>query len=432
MRDYFKETLSNGLRVVTVEMPHLHSVETACYVGVGGRNETAELAGISHFLEHMLFRGTADHPSSLLLEQAFEAIGGAVNAATDTETTCFHSRLHPDRIGEGLALFAGMLRRPLFEELEIERRIVLEEALEDLNEHGEDINPDNLTARMLWPDSPLSLPTIGTRKTLERMDTAHLRHHHATFYTPANTVLVAAGRVRHEEVVAAAQRHFGDWARPTPPQTELWRPGDRSGKAETAWVKDSDSQVTLQLAFPAPGRRNGPVMALRLLRRILCWGATSRLMLRLRENLGLTYHVETPLSLFEECGCLSVDLAVAPANLTVAVQETLAVLADLSREPLGEEEMERVVRGYLYDLDFSRDHPEDLAMRYGWGELTGYLRTVEEDRREMAAVTAQALRNAARDVFFGGKPRTAVIGPYRKQDRAKVEKLLTEFPQGGT
>jgi predicted Zn-dependent peptidase len=428
--EYRKESLPNGLRVVTVPMPHLHSAELACYVRVGGRDEAPPLAGISHFLEHMLFRGTAEHPSSLDLEQAFEAIGGSANAATDAETTCFHSRLHPDRIGAGIGLFASMLRRPLLSDLEIERRIILEEALEDLNERGEDINPDNLTAQLLWPGHPLSYPIIGTRESIEGLGIADLRRHHAAYYTPANTVLVAAGPLRHEAVLAAAAEHFGDWAgeRPAPSLPHAGTAAD--GRPEAVWVRDPDSQIAVQLAFRLPGRGSAHAVPLRVLRRVLSGGGASRLMLRLRETLGLTYSVEANLSLFAECGCFTVDLAVAPANLPAAVRELLAVFAELCAEPVGEEELARVVRSYLYDLDFSRDHADEMAVRYGWGELVGYLRTVEKDRAGIAAVSAEGLLATARELFTPGALKAAFVGPWRARERKPVEKMLAGYRVG--
>lgn len=427
MTEYNKTTLANGLRVVTVEMPHLHSAEMACYVKVGGRNEEVATAGISHFLEHMIFRGTADYPTSLELERAFEAIGGAVNAATDAETTCYHSRLHPERIAEGAALFASMLRRPLLSDLEIERRIILEEALEDLNERGEEVNPDNLTARLLWPGHPLSLPTIGTGDSIRGIGPEALRRHHAAFYAPENTVLVVAGPVRHETVTAAGAETFGDWPAGAVPPTPLHPGSDGQGPAESIWVSDSDSQISVQLAFRLPGRQGPHAVSLRVLRRILSGGGTSRLMLRIRETLGLTYSIEANLTLFEECGCFSIDFSVAPENLTAAVREVLAVLVELCLEPVDAEELARVVRCYLYDLDFSRDHADELAMRYGWGEAVGYLRTLEEDRREIAAVSAGGLLATARELFVPGALKAAFVGPWRARERKAVEKLLAGY-----
>lgn len=430
MTEYDKTTLANGLRVVTVAMPHLHSAEMACYIKVGGRNEDAVTAGISHFLEHMIFRGTAEYPTSLELERAFEAIGGAVNAATDAETTCYHSRLHPERIAEGAALFASMLQRPLLTDLEIERRIILEEALEDLNERGEEVNPDNLTARLLWPGHPLSLPTIGTSNSIRGIDREALLRHHTDFYTPENTVLVVAGPVRHEAVTAAVAAAFGDWRGGAVPPTLLHPGSDGQRIAESVWVHDSDSQISVQLAFRLPGRQGPHAVSLRVLRRILSGGGTSRLMLRVRETLGLTYSIEANLTLFEECGCFSIDFSVAPENLTAAVREVLDVLAELCREPVGAEELARVVRCYLYDLDFSLDHADEMTVRYGWGDLVGYLRTLAADRREIPAVDAATLLATARELFVPAGLKAAFSGPYRDKDRKAVEKLLAGYRQG--
>ena len=155
-------TLVNGLRVVCVEMPHLHSAELAIYLKVGGRNDPPGREGLSHFLEHILFRGTAEFPSSLAIESAFEIIGGAPNAATDAESTYYYSRVHPDSFKRGMEIFASMLTKPLLAGLEIEKRIIAEEAREDLNEQGEEVNPDTIVSRMLWPRHPLGMPTIGT------------------------------------------------------------------------------------------------------------------------------------------------------------------------------------------------------------------------------------------------------------------------------
>jgi predicted Zn-dependent peptidase len=150
-------------------------------------------------------------------------------------------------------------------------------------------------------------------------------------------------------------------------------------------------------------------------------------MLRLRETLGLTYSIEANLSLFEECGCFSIDFSVAPENLTAAVREVLAVLTELCREPVGEDELARVVRCYLYDLDFSRDHADEMAVRYGWGELVGYLRTLEADRREIAAADAGTLLATARELLVPGALKAAFAGPFGAKDRKTVEKLLAVF-----
>jgi predicted Zn-dependent peptidase len=422
-----KTTLSNGLRVVTVNQPQLHSVEMVCYVGVGSRNETPEIAGISHFVEHMLFRGTAEHATSLELESAFEAIGGAVNASTDAETTCYHSRLHPERLAEGAMLFASMLRRPLLGELDVERKIILEEAMEDLNEKGELINPDYLTGKMLWPGHPLSLPTIGTLDAIRAMTLNDLRQYIGCYYVPSNMVFTVAGAVNHDAAVTAAEEAFGDWQDASVPAPQALEAPVAGITAEINWVRDSDSQINLQLAFPAPGRNDERQMTLRVLRRLLAWGGTSRLMNGLRERLGLVYHVDANLSMFADGGVFTIDLTTTPANLIAAVRETLEILTTIRKEEIPANELARVKLSYLYALDFSRDHTEEMATRYGWGDLAGCVRDIEQDRRDIEAVNAADLLAVAQDVFRGSLLKGAIVGPWKKADVKAIEKLLTDF-----
>ncbi len=426
--EYLKETLPNGLRIVTVEMPHLHCVEMMCYVGVGGRHEEAHLGGISHFLEHMLFRGTDDFPTSRLLEEAFERIGGAVNASTDSETSVYHARFHPDHVREGASLFASMLQRPRLSDIDTERRIILEEVLEDLNEKGAEINLDNLTAALLWPDHPLGRPTIGTRESIGSIAEEDLRAHYRAFYTPSNCVIALAGRVRHDEAVAALRKEFGLWQGGTAPRALPFSPPAQQGP-RSVWVRDSASQVSLQLVFRLPGRHDSRAAALRVLRRVLCGGGTSRLMQRLREDLGLVYGVEAHLALFDDSGCLSVEFSVVPESLAEAVRELLAIFEELCRTPVGEEELARVVRTFLFDLDFSRDHTDEMATRYGWGELVDAVRTVAQDRRDVAAVTSDQLLRTAADLFVPGALGIAVTGPFHAPERREVERLLQRYRQ---
>jgi len=424
MPEYYCDTLENGLRVVSVPCPHHHGAEVLAYVGVGSRNEPARQSGVTHFLEHMLFKGTGDFPDSLALERAFEAVGGSANAATDTETTCCHSRIHPAHLHEGIALFASMLRRPLFRDVESERRIILEEALSDLNEDGRQINPDNLVAGLLFPGHPLGRPTVGTRRSLEQLDLAQLQRHHATFYTPPNTVLAVAGPVAHSEVLAAARAGFLDWHGTRPPAPRPWVTPAGSGP-RLRWVRDTGSQVSVQVAFRLPGRNSPHNVNLRVLRRLLGWGGMSRLMLRLREELALTYAVEAALALYADAGVLAVDLSVSPDSLLPALEAILAIFADLVTRQVQVEELKHVLATYRYDLDYSRDHLEELALRYAWGELTGCRRTIAGDLAVLAAVTPAGLQQTARELFTPPRLFGAVVGPYQPGCRRAVEALVS-------
>lgn len=429
MAEYNLDRLNNGLRLVTVPMAHLHSAEMVAYLAVGGRHESDEQAGIAHFLEHMLFRGTAEYATSQELERAFETIGGAVNASTDAETTCFHSRLHPDYLNEGIALFASMLRRPLFSDIDIERRIIIEEAQEDFNEQGVQINPDNLMAELLWPGHPLGRSLIGTEQTISAIDLDQLRQFYRTHYTPENLVLCCCGPLDRAELLQQVEAEFGDWQGEAVP-LPLPAPHSRPNGPQTTWVKDSDSQVSVQLAFRLPGRDDPRSLHLRVLCRLLTWGGSARLTTRLREELGLTYAIDANCSLMADTGYLSVDLAVRPENLRSAIRELLLVLKDMRRTPVSHTELDGTIRSYLFDLDFSRDQPESQTIRYGWGLQADYLRTLDGERRELQQITPELLQQTICDLLRVEQLNLVVIGPWEKSDRPEVEKLLQEFQQG--
>jgi len=418
-----KTVLANGLTLITVPMPHLHSTEMVCYVGAGSRFETPANAGVSHFLEHMLFRGTERYPTSLDVERAFEAIGGAVNAATDAESTCYHSRVRAEYLPQAAEQFADLLRRPRWNDFETEKKIILEEALEDLNEQGEMINPEQLTNQLLWPGHPLSQPIIGDSSSLQQMDLAILQAYHRRHYSPQNTVIAITGQVDHAAALAAVEQAFGDWrgATPEPPVVVA---AAAPPTPQTCWVKDSNSQMLVQLAWRIPGRQSSYPLPLRTWRRILSWGGTSRLMLRLREELGLTYNVEANLALYQECGCLSVDLALQPDNLRTGVAEVLGIFSAMRREPVTAEELERAKRNFRYDMEYSLDHTDEMAIRYGWGELVDYTRSVEQDLREMEAVTDEQLLTTARELFTPDNLKVSVVGPWSDAARAEVDRMI--------
>jgi predicted Zn-dependent peptidase len=420
----FTHTLANGLRVVCVEMPHLHSAELAIYLKVGGRNDPAGKEGLSHFLEHILFRGTAEFSCSQEIENAFEAIGGTPNASTDADSTCFYSRIHPDHYRRGMEIFASMITRPLLEGVEIEKRIITEEAREDLNEQGEEINTDTIVSRLLWPRHPLGMPTIGTLESIADITRANLETHLLNFYVPSRAVVVVAGPVPGNAVFAAATEVFGEWRGKEPPPA--LPATKRYDSPQIRFVHDSDSQMALQLAFLGLRRKDPRFMSLRLLRRLLAGGGSSRLHLRLREELGIVYSVEAAIGAYEETGCLAIDLSTAPQTLTQAIEVTLEEIVRITHEPVPATELERVRQLYIYDLEYSRDSAYEIGGRYGWGELMGMVHSIEEDQQKAAGVTSGDLLETARTVFTPDNLRLVAVGPWtagiKKQTRALVQK----------
>jgi len=421
----FTHTLRNNLRVVCVEMPHLHAAELAIYLKVGGRNDPPAQAGLSHFLEHMLFRGTTDFPSSQEIENAFEAIGGAPNAATDADSTCYYSRIHPDHVRRGMEIFASMLLRATLAGIEVEKRIITEEAREDLNEQGEEINTDTIASRLLWPRHPLGRPTIGTLESIAGITSEELRNHLQRFYLPGNAVVVVSGPVRSHEVFAVAEEIYGGWHDGVLQETLPF--SKRHTSPRSCFVQDSDSQMNLQLAFLGIPRGDARFTSLRLLRRLLAGGGSSRLYLKLREELGIVYSVEAAIGAYDETGCLAIDLSTAPETLAQAVEVTLQELARIVAEPIPEVELERVRQSYIFDLEYSRDSAYEMGGRYGWGELMGVLRTIEEDQDEVRNTTGWDVRETARAIFAADNLRVVAVGPWKKGMKKRVRELVAGY-----
>ena len=175
---YFKDELSNGLRVITVEMPYVHATEIALYVRVGSRYETIENNGVSHFLEHMFFRGSHNYPSSFQINEAFELIGDGLIANTFREFTCFWSKIDSRFLDKGLGLFGDVFRTPIFEEIETERKIVGIELLEDFDSEGEPLDIDNISRPFIWPGHSLGFSVIGTKENINRFTRDEIISHY--------------------------------------------------------------------------------------------------------------------------------------------------------------------------------------------------------------------------------------------------------------
>jgi predicted Zn-dependent peptidase len=321
-----------------------------------------------------------------------------------------------------------MLLRPTLPGLEIEKRIITEEALEDINEGGEEINTHNLASRLLWAGHPLGNPTIGYLETIEKFTRDDLLAHLARYYTPENAVAVIAGAISADVAIAACREHFGTW------QAAAALPGISPAECQTSpqtlFVEDSDSQVHLQIAFRGFARPDRRIMATRLLRRMLCGSGSSRLNLNLRERLGIVYSVDASISAYEETGSFAIELSTAPENLSLAVAEILRETMRMAREAAAPEEILRVKGGYYYDLDYSRDSSYEMQVRYGWGELMGLVRSIEEDQAEAATLDGEAIRATAAALFAPRNFNLVAVGPWKPADRREVERIVADYEKG--
>src|ERR1043165_3199214 len=192
--------LSNGLRLLTIETPHLHSATLCLYVRAGSRYEKPETNGLSHFLEHMLFRGSSRYPSSFALNLAIEELGGTLYAETGRDYSLYQITLHPKQVARGLEILGDLVATPAFRDIELERKIVVEEILEDLDDRGRNVNVDDQSRKLAWGDHPLGFPITGPMKIVKHISLADVLSHFRHLSGAANMVLTVAGPLASETV----------------------------------------------------------------------------------------------------------------------------------------------------------------------------------------------------------------------------------------
>jgi predicted Zn-dependent peptidase len=413
---YFRDVLPSGLRVVTVEVPHLHSAMVAVYVRAGSRHESPEDNGVSHFLEHMFFRGTERFPDTVKMNALIEDVGGNLNGVTTRDHGYYYTPVHPAHIGLSLEVFGDMLSRPLLHGMEVERQVILEEMLDEVDEDGRDIDLENLSKMELYRGHPLSLKIAGTLESVRRLTRAQLEAHLARYYVSGNLVVTVAGPVRHSEVLEQAARAF---ERLSPgPATEERPPPPAPAGPWFRFVEHDEAQTDFRLSFPTVPEHHPDYAPLQLLRRIIDDGLSSRLPFNVVERRGLAYSVNASLEAFHDAGLFEIDAACAPDKAAVVVEAICETLAELCDGKATQEELVRAQRRHRMFLDFSQDSPGDLAGWFGGTELFRRPESYEEralllERQTLDDVTRVARkylnRNGLGVVAVGQKKAVAAL-----------------------
>ncbi|WP_242334528.1 MULTISPECIES: pitrilysin family protein [Anaeromyxobacter] len=417
-----RSVLSNGLRVLTARAPGLHSAMIALYVRAGSRHETAARNGVSHFLEHLFFRGSVAWPDTVAMNAAVESAGGSLNGITARDHGCYYTPIHPDEVGTGLAILGDLIRRPLLKEMDVEREVILEEILDEVDADGRDIDPDNLSKRIVFGDHPLGYKIAGTPEIVRRLSRRDVRAHHERFYSGANLVLAVAGPVRASDVEELAEEHLGRLPRGKA-STDL-APPPWPGGPRLELVDHDDAQAEFSVSFPCPPERHADYPVHLCIRRILDDGLSSRLPFEIVERRGLAYSLHAGIDTFADAGMTVVDGACAPRKLPRVLEEVLRVLGQLAEQPMPEEELLRVQRRHRMTLAFSLDSAADLAGWYGAGEVLSAPESFEERCRRVERVTPADVQRVAAETFRRRNLVAVVVGPSGRRDRASLSRLV--------
>ena len=416
------DVLPNGLRLVTVELPHLHTAALVVYAKVGSRYESPQDNGLSHFLEHMLFRGTERYPSSYALNYAIEDLGGTLYAETGRDYSLYQISLDPELIAKGIDLFAEIFGAPAFTQLELEREIVLEEINEDLDEKGNDINLDDLGRRLAFPGHPLGQKITGPPDNVARFDIDDCRRHFRRFYGARNLIVCVSGPVTRDAVLAAALPALGRLpageaahSDPPPPFAE----GPRF-----SYVESPGAQTAVQILFRALPESDPDFVAVQALGRVLDDGMSTRLHYTLCDQLGLAYYVSSSIEPFHDAALFELDGAAAHAKFGELVAGMLALVDRLRKEPVTADELAKAKRRYRYDLAAAFDDADAMAGWFGGTELFYPPPSYESKVARMEAVTAADIQRAAERVFQPERLIVAASGALSEKRKRDVEKLV--------
>ena len=412
-----KSTLKNGMRVVTSEMLHTRSVSMCMFVGVGSRYETDDEAGLSHFLEHMVFKGTTKRPEPQQISAAIEGVGGVINAATEHELTAYWCKVAQPYFEDSLALLFDIFRNSLYEpdSIEKERHVIFEE-LGMINDYP-GYKVEALIDEMLWPGHPLGRDIGGTRESVGGITRDMILNFVSAYYTPDNIVVSVAGNVSHEDVVAQVERLSEGWEAGG---CNEWTPylGSQS-EAQSHVEYRKTEQAHLSVALPGVSLTHPQRYALDLLSVALGEGMSSRLFVEIREKRGLAYDVHSEVSHFSDTGAIIVSAGVDPKRVYDAVQTILEQVGAL-RDGVPEEELEKAKHLSGGRLMLRMEDTRAVANWMGQSEmLLGYIADVDDVIEEVNAVTTDDVRSLANDLLVTEKLNIAVVGPCRGHQRVR-------------
>jgi predicted Zn-dependent peptidase len=410
---YKTTTLPNGLRIVTGEMPHTRSATVSIYVGAGSRYERDEEAGLSHFLEHMLFKGASRRPTAREISEAIESFGGMHNAATDREVTVYYAKVPHTAALETVDILADMVREPIMDsaELEKERSVILEELATVEDSPGE--LAGILIDETMWPDQPLGRNVGGTPESVTTLPLAAVNRYLKAQYTPSNMVLVVAGNVLHEEIVDCANKWLGEMPAKQP---GAWYPIEpRPGVPRLAVREKATEQAHICLAYPSVALDHPDRYAVDLLSTLLGEGMSSRLFLELREERALVYDVHSYPSEFRDAGSFTVYAGCDPENARVTVEASL-------------EEIEKLLKGFpAIELEKAKSmargriqlRMEDTRSVAGWlgaqELLLGEILTVDQVVQRIDQVTMDDVLRVGHDILQPQKATMAAVGPFEDE-----------------
>ena len=417
---YQKTTLDNRLRIITSTMPHTRSVCISIFIGTGSRYEADPEAGVSHFIEHLLFKGTQKRATAKDISVAIESIGGILNGGTDKELTLYWCKVAQPHFHLALDVLTDMMLHSKFDpqDIEKERRVIIEEINMSKDSPSQQVNM--LIDELLWPGHPLGRDIAGNKESVSAIARETMLNYLNQQYLPHNTVVAIAGNIEHQEAVTAVNQALGDWTNPQPHRGySAYEPK----QARRVQIEKRDSKQThLCLALPGLPLLHPQRFILDLLNVILGQGMSSRLFLEIRDKLGLAYSIHSYTEHLLDSGSIIIYAGTEPKNLETIINAILEQLHKL-KETAPESELfkaRELVKGRLI-LRMENSH--NVATWLGGQEiLTERILNIDQVISIIDAITAEELKQLAQELIAGEQLRLAVVGPITKDK--PLERLL--------
>ncbi len=406
---YQKTILDNGLRIVTAAMPHTRSVSIALFIGVGSRYETDQEAGISHFIEHLCFRGTHKRSTAKEISQAIEGVGGILNAGTDKEFTGYWCKVAQTHFQLALDVLLDMLLHSRFDPQDIgkERQIIIEEIRASKDSPSQQV--DMLIDKLLWPDHPMGRDIAGNVESVTAITRESMLNYLAGHYQPNNTVIAVAGAIQHQEVLTNISQTTAGWTN-RQPHSEYSAYIEQYNPRLRVETRDTE-QAHLCLALPGLSLFHPKRFTLDLLSIILGEGMSSRLFTEIRDKLGLAYYIHSYVEHLLDTGSVTTYASVEPKNLPVIIEAILEQLNQL-KQPVPESELSKakeLAKGRL--LLRMEDSRSVTAWMGGQEILTGDILDIEQVVSIIDAITIKDIEQVANELLVGSRLRLAVVGP---------------------
>lgn len=404
---YQKTTLDNGLRILSESIPYMSSVSIGFFVGTGSRSESLPEQGVSHFIEHLMFKGT-DKRSARDIAEEVDDVGGQLNAATDRENTCYYIKVLPEHLGLGLDILSDMLLHSKFAEADVEkeRQVVLEEI--SLYEDSPDELIHDLHMNSLWPGHALGRNILGTRDSIGAMTREMILDYTRRHYMPDNIVVAAAGNLTHDQLVTQVRRFWDNVrgaAKVSADSTPMFASGRHLQEKEI-------EQIHICLGTPGVAHDDPRFYASHVLNTILGGGVSSRLFQHIREERGLAYSVCSYPSSFRDTGLFTIYTGVSPENCREVMDVIGSIIGDIRGNGVRPDELKRAKEQLKAGLLFSLESSSSRMSRLGRAEISSreYL-SPEQLVAKVDAVMLQHLFDLAQPLFRHESTCLTALGP---------------------